>query len=108
MRRVSYQGMLGTDGSDGAPPAVYVRLGADAIATRRKEARKQVRVELSAPPGPAMLELGMCGTPEHVAERCCRLLDAGARHVSFGPPLGPDRRRAVRQLGERVLPRLRA
>jgi hypothetical protein len=47
MRRVSYQGMLGADPPDGGVPAVYVRLGPDAIATRRKEARKQVRVELS-------------------------------------------------------------
>jgi hypothetical protein len=45
MRRVSYQGMLGA-GVD-APAAVYVRLGDDAIATRRKDARAGVRVELS-------------------------------------------------------------
>lgn len=45
MRRVSYQGMLGTGGD---PPAgIYVRLGEDAITTRRKEARKEVRVEIS-------------------------------------------------------------
>ena len=44
MRRVSYQGMLG---ADGAPAGVYVRLGEDAIGTRRKEARKEVRFEVS-------------------------------------------------------------
>ena len=47
MRRVTYQGMLGAGGPDGALPAVYVRLGPDTITTRRKEARKEVRVELS-------------------------------------------------------------
>ena len=46
MRRVSYQGMLGEGG--GSPPGgVYVRLGEDTIRTRRKEARKEVRFEIS-------------------------------------------------------------
>ena len=45
MRRVSYQGMLGA-GSE--PPAgVYVRLGDETIATRRKDARTEVRFEVS-------------------------------------------------------------
>ena len=48
MRRgVSYQGML--DGRDGPPQSVYVRLGDDAITTRRKEARREVAVSLSKP-----------------------------------------------------------
>ena len=46
MRRVSYQGMLGEGG--GPPPGgVYVRLGEDTIRTRRKEARKEARFEIS-------------------------------------------------------------
>lgn len=45
MRRVSYQGMLGAGVEP--PAAVYVRLGEDAITTRRKEARAEVRVEIS-------------------------------------------------------------
>ncbi len=44
MRRVTYQGMLGTGE---APGGFYVRLGEDAIRTRRKDARKEVRVEVS-------------------------------------------------------------
>ena len=48
MRRVSYQSVLGTEG--GAEPAgVYVRLGEGAIATRRKDARREVTVEISKP-----------------------------------------------------------
>ena len=48
MRRVSYQGMFGPGGAPGgAPGGVYVRLGDDAIGTRRKEARKEVRFEIS-------------------------------------------------------------
>ena len=45
---------------------------------------------------PAMMSLGISGTPDEVVERCRSLVAAGARHVSFGPPLGPDRLRAVR------------
>jgi 5,10-methylenetetrahydromethanopterin reductase len=39
--------------------------------------------------------------------RCDALVAAGARHISFGPPLGPDRLHSVRLLGERVVPALR-
>jgi hypothetical protein len=47
MRRVSYQSVLGAPG--GAPAGVYVRLGDDAIRTRRKDARRDVTVALSKP-----------------------------------------------------------
>ena len=40
-------------------------------------------------------------------ERCRGLVAAGARHVSFGPPLGDDRRLAIRLLAEHVVPALR-
>jgi hypothetical protein len=44
VRRVTYQGILGTGE---APAGIYVRLGEDAIRTRRKDARKEVRFEVS-------------------------------------------------------------
>jgi 5,10-methylenetetrahydromethanopterin reductase len=56
---------------------------------------------------PAMLKLGIAGTIHEVAERCSGLVAAGARHISFGPPLGPDPERAVEALGLKVLPTLR-
>jgi hypothetical protein len=46
VRRVSYQASPG-DGAPAPPVAVYVRLGDDAIATRRKEARRTITVEVS-------------------------------------------------------------
>jgi 5,10-methylenetetrahydromethanopterin reductase len=55
---------------------------------------------------PAMLALGVAGGPEEVAESCAQLVAAGARHISFGPPLGPDPERAVAILGAQVLPAL--
>lgn len=55
---------------------------------------------------PAMLRLGIAGTPEEVIDRCRSLMDAGVRHLSFGPPLGPDLQQAVTTLGTEVLPAL--
>lgn len=56
---------------------------------------------------PGMLRLGIAGTPEEVVERCNGLIEHGARHLSFGPPLGADPLRAVGLLGQRVIPQLR-
>mgnify|MGYP000114206239 CR=1 FL=1 len=47
MRRVSYQSVLGAP--TGPPASAYVRLGDDAIRTKRKDARREVTVELSKP-----------------------------------------------------------
>ncbi|HYM67902.1 MAG TPA: LLM class flavin-dependent oxidoreductase, partial [Patescibacteria group bacterium] len=70
--------------------------------SRRDEARAADLVT------PRMLSLGIAGNATEVAERCVGLIAAGARHISFGPPLGPDPERAVTALGRDVLPILRA
>ena len=57
---------------------------------------------------PAMLRLGIAGAPDDVVERCSGLIDQGATHISFGPPLGPDPLAAVGLLGRRVVPQLRS
>ena len=57
---------------------------------------------------PKMLNLGIAGNAEELAERCTTLIAAGARHISFGPPIGPDPERAVTALGLEVLPILHA
>jgi len=51
-----------------------------------------------------MLALGVAGDAAQVLARCRALLRLGARHLSFGPPLGPDPVAAIRLLGEQVLP----
>jgi 5,10-methylenetetrahydromethanopterin reductase len=53
-----------------------------------------------------MLALGVAGDAADVLARCRVLHGLGARHLSFGPPLGPDPVTAIRQLGDRVLPAL--
>ena len=53
---------------------------------------------------PAMLRLGVAGGVDEIVEAGTRLIAAGARHISFGPPLGPDPDQAVAALGKQVLP----
>lgn len=55
----------------------------------------------------AMLSLGMVGTPAEIVERCKGLVDMGAKHLSFGPPLGPNPLEAIYILGRQVVPQLR-
>ena len=57
---------------------------------------------------PAMLSLGVAGGVDEVVEACAGLVAAGARHISFGPPLGPDPEQAVIALGTKVIPALSA
>ena len=46
-----------------------------------------------------MLRVGVVGRPSDVIARLEPLVEAGAHHLSFGPPLGPDPLEAVRLLG---------
>ena len=56
---------------------------------------------------PDMLRLGMVGTAVSLIPRLEHLVDLGARHLSFGPPLGPDLFEAIDALGRDVLPHFR-
>jgi 5,10-methylenetetrahydromethanopterin reductase len=51
-----------------------------------------------------MLRIGVVGGAKDVIQRLEPLVAAGARHLSFGPPLGPDPLEAVELLGREVLP----
>jgi 5,10-methylenetetrahydromethanopterin reductase len=55
-----------------------------------------------------MLRIGLVGTPKEIIPRLERLVEMGARHLSFGPPLGPDPVAAIELLGREVLPRFAA
>jgi 5,10-methylenetetrahydromethanopterin reductase len=56
---------------------------------------------------PDMLRIGVVGTAQDLVPRLEQLVDLGARHLSFGPPLGPDPFEALAVLGRDVLPRFR-
>jgi 5,10-methylenetetrahydromethanopterin reductase len=57
---------------------------------------------------PAMLRIGVVGTADGLIPRLEHLVDLGARHLSFGPPLGPDPFEAIEVLGRDVLPRFKS
>jgi 5,10-methylenetetrahydromethanopterin reductase len=84
-------------------PLIYERLGvvrADflpiehAIMVERDEAKAIGLVDKR------MLRIGVVGGSAAVIERLEPLVAAGADHLSFGPPLGPNLHEAVRLLGE--------
>jgi 5,10-methylenetetrahydromethanopterin reductase len=49
-----------------------------------------------------MLRIGVVGSPADVIARLEPLVAAGVRHLSFGPPLGPDPLHAIALLGQVV------
>jgi 5,10-methylenetetrahydromethanopterin reductase len=55
-----------------------------------------------------MLAIGVVGDARDVITRLEPLVQAGARHLSFGPPLGPEPLQALRMLGRDLLPHFRA
>ena len=54
-----------------------------------------------------MFDLAILGTAEEVMPGLQRLAAQGVTQINIGPPLGPDPRRTIELLGERLLPRLR-
>jgi 5,10-methylenetetrahydromethanopterin reductase len=101
-RKVAYYGHA-------LSPLIYERLGVTREDFRPiEQALMRDRDEAAALSlvSDAMLRIGVAGDADALVDRLLPLRDAGARHISFGPPLGPDPLRAIHLLGERVLPRL--
>lgn len=96
-----YSGSLSTDAlaANGLDPAEFARTQELMLAGREDDAVDSVTDD--------MLSLGIVGGVSDVIDQCAQLIDAGVRHISFGPPLGPDPMRSVRLLGTEVLPVLR-
>ncbi|HMP40087.1 MAG TPA: LLM class flavin-dependent oxidoreductase, partial [Roseiflexaceae bacterium] len=57
---------------------------------------------------PAMLQIGIVGTTADLIPRLEALVAAGARHLSFGPPLGPDPLAALQLIGRDIIPYFRS
>ena len=74
------------------------------IQSAMSEGNAELATDLVSPP---MLRLGVAGGSAEVLEACTGLVAAGARHISFGPPLGPDPEQALTALGGVVVPALR-
>lgn len=56
----------------------------------------------------SMLRIGIVGTPKDLIKRLEGLVQMGVRHLSFGPPLGPDILVAIEAIGREVIPYFRA
>jgi 5,10-methylenetetrahydromethanopterin reductase len=92
-------------------PLIYERLGVAREEFAPIERTLTVARDLdraSAMVDDRMLRIGVAGGPAALIARLRPLVAAGVRHVSFGPPLGPNPLRAVEILGCDVLPTLRA
>lgn len=55
----------------------------------------------------SMLRIGIAGTPRDLIARLEGLVSMGVRHLSFGPPLGPDIGAAIEAIGREVIPYFR-
>ena len=54
-----------------------------------------------------MLNIGIAGTADTLIQRLEGLAQLGVRHMSFGPPLGPDILAAIHAIGRDVIPHFR-
>lgn len=91
-------------------PLIWSRLGLtqddfrpieQALMTERDPAKARRLVD------ERMLQIGIVGTPDDLIARLERLVRLGVRHLSFGPPLGPDPLAAVEAIGRHVIPHFR-
>lgn len=51
-----------------------------------------------------MMRIGIAGTARDLIARLEGLVELGVRHISFGPPIGPDVGEALRVIGREVIP----
>jgi 5,10-methylenetetrahydromethanopterin reductase len=83
-------------------PLIFDRLGLtadDFRATERALMTERDPLKARALVTDRMLRIGIVGTPDDLIDRLTSLVDLGVRHISFGPPLGPDPLAAVRAIG---------
>lgn len=55
----------------------------------------------------AIKAFSLTGTPGDVIGQIEAMIDGGADHIAFGPPLGPDPARSLTLIGEKILPHFR-
>ncbi len=57
---------------------------------------------------PQMMQIGIAGTTQDLIRRLEKLVALGVKHISFGPPLGPEIHEAIRAIGCDVIPYFRS
>ncbi len=91
-------------------PLIWNRLGVtredfDAIEHAAQTERDMTKAKALVTP--AMLRIGIVGTPHDLIERLEHLVSMGVRHLSLGPPLGPDPLVVIETIGRKVIPHFR-
>jgi 5,10-methylenetetrahydromethanopterin reductase len=92
-------------------PLIWERLGVSRTDFDAIERAAMVEADMpkaKALVNPAMLEIGIVGTPYDLIARLEKLVAMGVRHLSLGPPLGPDPFAAVEAIGCEVIPYFRS
>ena len=87
-------------------PLIYERLGVTQDDFRPIEHALMVERDEDKAVGmvsDAMLRIGVVGDATDLIARLQPLVQAGATHLSFGPPLGPDPLRTIEYLGRTVV-----
>jgi len=85
--------------SIGVTPEDFADIRVHLDAGRYEEARAAVTAD--------MLKLALMGTPEEVIHQIEDLAAMGITQVNLGGPLGPDPEKAIRLMGEKVIPHFR-
>lgn len=88
-------------------PTIYDALGVPQEDFREIERLVMVEKDMEAAKKQVtddMLKIGIVGNTDDLIKRIEGLVDMGVKHLSFGPPLGPDRLEAIQQIGAKVIP----
>lgn len=88
-------------------PTIYDALGVPQEDFREIERLVMVEKDMTAAKKQVtddMLKIGIVGTTDDLIARIETLVDMGVKHLSFGPPLGPNRLEAIEQIGAKVIP----
>lgn len=91
-------------------PLIWERLGltrADFDAIEHAVMVEDDMAKARAMVTPAMLNIGIVGTSADLIERLEMLVALGVRHLSLGPPLGPNPYEALEMVGRDVIPHFR-
>ncbi len=95
----------------GSPDVILERHGIDAGEVRNALSRAFAGgswIEVKNAVSDEMIDaFSVSGTPEQVIERIEELRKAGVTHVVAGSPIGPDKAKAIKLLGKKVIPAFR-